>query len=871
MIFISYSTKDKEIAEDLCTRLEAAGVECWIAPRNIQAGEDWSAAIPPAIDACKAMVLVLSSNANASRQIAHEVHLAHNIGASIVPFRVEDVRPEGALRYLLSGIHYINAFGDSRERVDELVSLFLGPDAEQEEAPALQRPFQSRAPRTNLPLQLTTFVGREDDLERLRAVASQKRLLTLVGTGGVGKTRLALALAGESLDRYEHGVWFVDLSPIADGDAVASAVAASLSVRTSPGQTVTEALAEAVRDRRMLVLFDGCERVREAAADVVEALLRAGPNVRVLATSRQALGVEGEFVAHVEPLSETGALALFAERAHAASNNFAATPENAETLARICRRLDGIPLALELAAAKMRAIGPRQLDERLDARFRILAQSGRGRLARQQTLRATIDWSFDLLGQPERVLFGRLAIFAGGCTLQAATEVCADEELFDELELLDAISSLVDKSLLVVESFGDDQRYRMLNSIREYGLERLAESGGLETTAGRYASYYAGFVRSLRPLVAALEDAQWRRLVVSELENVRATIERTIFERREPAVGLALLADLEWPELIATPQEALRWYESAADLAEAMPDALTHARILRHRVLLEWLVGRSIVELEQTALRALDVARTANDADEIARALANLGACYRSAARFEEADRAFTEAYENPALLSRITSNAVLRLWAVTDLQRSDVALARQRFSQLVAAERPGSEAHASALLNFGELEFASGNVAAAREAARLASQTYARLNSVYLVLLLSNLGAYAIAEDDLDDARVHLREALVLQRTSRSGWLGSVLEHHALLACLLGYHERAVVLVGFTDAHYRIQGEVRQHTERHGYERLMRLLSEAYAAEELARQMSAGAGMTQEQALDYAAAIHELVDKAATLPPKGE
>ncbi len=873
-VFISYSSKDAPVAHELCARLEESGVPCWIAPRDITAGQDWSAAIPPAVDACKAMVLVLSSHANASRQIAHEAHLAHNAGATIVPFRIERVKPEGALRYLLSGIHYVNAFEEREPGIAELAALLRGleeghrpppllPDRGAEHGVAPQR-----APRSNLPLQLTSFLGRDAEIARLRSEAGDARLLTLVGTGGVGKTRLALALADSMLDRCDDGAWFVDLALIEGGDAVASAAAAALAVRPAPGQSAADALTESVGDRRMLVVFDGCDRVRDAAGDLIEAILRTCPNARVVSTSRQALGVEGEIAFNVEPLDLDGAVALFAERARAVSGTFAVGAENAETIARICRRLDGIPLAIELAAAKMRVIGPKQLDEKLDERFRILATTGRGRLPRQQTLRATIDWSFDLLDGLERSLFRRMAVFAGSCTLRAAVEICSDEA--DEWAVLETLSSLVDKSLVVVESFGDDQRYRMLNSIREYGLERLTEAGETAAIEERHARFYAAFVRDLTPLVHALDDAAWSRRVALEIDNLRQAVEWALLSEHAPAAGIALLADLEWPELVATPQEALRWYESAAERAAAMPDAIAHARILRHCVVLANLVGAAPAQLEAVAQRAVEAARGSGDANELARALATLGAAYRTAGRFDEACDALARAYETPELLTALTKNAVLRLWAVTDLQRGEVELARSRFSEVARLERPGSEAHASALLNLGELEFASGNVASAREAALAAKETYARLHSVHLVLLLANLAAYAIAENDLEGAREHLREALQIVRRSGSGSGIAVLEHHAHLAALLGDRERAVVLVGYTDAHYVARGEIRQRTERWGHARLMALLAETYAEEERERRMSEGARLTPEQAITWAAAIHETTSDSAAMPPKG-
>jgi tetratricopeptide (TPR) repeat protein len=359
-------------------------------------------------------------------------------------------------------------------------------------------------------------------------------------------------------------------------------------------------------------------------------------------------------------------------------------------------------------------------------------------------------------------------------------------------------------------------------------------------------------------LAEDLEDEEWRRVCRVELDNLRTAIDWTLTQRHDTVRGIALLADLEWPEILTTPQEALRWYERAACASDASADAIAHSRILRHCVLLEWLTGTDPAQRLATAQRAVEIAREANDPNEIARALANLGACYRSAGDFDRAEAAFVEAYANPQSLTRLTKNSVLRLWAVTDLQRGNIEPARQRFLEVVRSERLGSESHASALLNLGELQYATGDVEAARDAARRARETYASLESSYLVLVSANLGAYAMAADDLPEAREHLREALELLRGAGSAWVTTVLEHHALLAALHDRHEPAATLYGFTDAQYRARGEVRQHTEQRGFERLIVLLRDAYNAEELERLTNAGAELSEEEALDAAATIYE-------------
>lgn len=719
----------------------------------------------------------------------------------------------------------------------------------------------------NLPPKLTSFVGREREVAEIAALLREHRLVTLTGAGGIGKTRCATQVGADLLEASDDGVWIVELAPVLDPTLVESTVTRTLGVQTSGARPVLETLLEYLKQRRLLLILDNCEHLNAAASNCAAAILRACPNVRILATSREALHIAGEHVYRMPSLARPEAVALFVDRARAADSTFALDDSNAQHVEEICLRLDGIPLAIELAAARTNALSPAAIAQRLGQRFRMLTSGDRSALPRHKALRATIDWSYDLLDERARTVFRRLAVFAGGWTLEAAVKVCADDAI-DEWSVVEDLSSLVDKSLVISDASGDERRYSMLSSIREYGLERLAESGEADAIARKHARLYVSFVHELQPLVADLEDAQWRSRFSAELDNARAVIERTIFERRDPELGFSLLAELEWPELVTTPQEAMRWYESASALAQTASDPLVRSRLLRHCVHLQYLLGAPLTEHEATAMRALEAARATNDPDEIARALANVGACYRTGARFEEADRMLSEAFNTPHLLSRVTKNAVLRTWAVTDLQRGSIDAARQRFTEVAHLERPGSESHASALLNLGELEFALGHVEAAREAARAAKETYARLNSAYMVLLLSNLAGYALEAGDLEDARKHLREALTLLGTFGHGWLSAVLEHNALLGVLVGNHERAVLLVGFTEERYAATGKVREVTERRAHDRLTELLAQAYAAEELARRLREGAMLDEEQALAHAAAILELTP---TLTPSKE
>jgi predicted ATPase/DNA-binding XRE family transcriptional regulator len=382
---------------------------------------------------------------------------------------------------------------------------------------------------SELPAALSSFVGRHREMVELQRLLGSTRLLTLTGPGGVGKTRLALELARVAEERTP--AVFVDLAPLNDPTLVVSAVAASVSVREQPGRSLQDTLAASLRQRQLLLLLDNCEHLVQPCADIAAALLRACPDLTILATSREPLGITGETAwpvfplglperdAAPEQLAEVEGVRLFLERARSVLPSFALTHRNAPAVAEVCRRLDGLPLAIELAAARVRTLGVEQMAARLDDRFRLLRDGSRTAPVRHQTLRAAIEWSHGLLSEPERRLFARLAVFAGGWDLEAAEAVCAGKDL-DARAVLDLLARLVDQSLVVVADTADYRRYRLLETIREYAWERLRESDEEHALRGQHLAFYTRFAEDNR-LVDTPDEL--RRLNI-ELDNFRAAL-----------------------------------------------------------------------------------------------------------------------------------------------------------------------------------------------------------------------------------------------------------------------------------------------------------------------------------------------------------
>jgi predicted ATPase/class 3 adenylate cyclase len=435
----------------------------------------------------------------------------------------------------------------------------------------------------NLPRQLTSFVGREAEMAQVRALLENTHLLTLTGMGGCGKTRLSLQVAVEVLDEYPDGAWLVELARVTDPAQVPRAVASLVGVRDEAHQPLLSTLVEALRERRMLLILDNCEHLIRAVAELAETLLRGSTQVRVLATSREPLGIPGETTWQVPPLSvpdprrfgtegnngvtedlasvlgQFEAVRLFIDRAVLSQPQFAVTNENAPAVAQICHRLDGIPLAIELAAARVKVLSPEQIAARLDDRFRLLTGGSRTALPRQQTLRALIDWSYDLLSTPERALLRRLAPFAGGWTLDAAEMVCVDlpgangqpdQCLLDAYEVLDLMTQLVDKSLIGVQrgvekDGGGETRYRLLETVRQYALDRLAESGEVQAVHARYSEYFTTLAERAKPELHGSNQDAWLERLETEHDNIRAALNWSL-DGGDPVLSVRLCAALWW-------------------------------------------------------------------------------------------------------------------------------------------------------------------------------------------------------------------------------------------------------------------------------------------------------------------------------------
>jgi predicted ATPase/DNA-binding SARP family transcriptional activator len=638
------------------------------------------------------------------------------------------------------------------ERIFQVVAAELG-----QEFPPLDT-LDARP--TNLPTQPTALVGRERELgeARERLLREDIRLLTFTGPGGTGKTRLALQVAAEVVEQFPAGTFFVGLAPIADPELVVPAIARALSVRESAGRSVAETLEDYLRERKLLLLIDNFEHVVTGAPAVAD-LLAAAPWLKVLATSREPLHLAGERVYAVPPLdlppdvsvdalAANEAVALFVERAQAIRPDFELRETNALAVAEICRRLDGLPLAIELAAARIVLFPPAALLARLDARLKLLTAGARDQPPRHQTLRAALDWSHDLLSEQRKALFARLAVFAGGWTLEAAEAICDGD-----LDVVDGLASLLDKSLVHLEGTEEEPRFAMLETIREYGLERLDESGEAADVRRRHAEHFLAFAQTARGYARGPDEFEWLERTQLELDNIRAALGWAI-ESSDGELGLALAEALEpfWYRRVQL-REGLSWLEPLLELAPDAPPALRGAALA--------VAGRLASELG-SADRArpwyeesLPLVRAAGDRVQEAWALHGLGVVAalegdRTRARglLEQSFELFLELGQHAPAAGRLTYLAQLAQ------QEGDLPAARSYVERSVVEYGAAGDADgvAGSTLGLGDLALDEADWPRARDYYRAALAHGAREPQTRMYLL-GGLAAVAAAAGRRADA----------------------------------------------------------------------------------------------------------------------
>jgi predicted ATPase/class 3 adenylate cyclase len=634
----------------------------------------------------------------------------------------------------------------------------------------------------NLPEQLTTFIGRETEVAEIKHLLSRTRLLTLSGSGGSGKSRLALQSAAEVVDRYTNGVWFVDVATVLDPDLLPSTVAATLRLREQAGHTMFETLAGFLRDKRLLLILDNCEQIVNACAGLTERLLQSCPDLQILATSREGLGIGGELTWRVPSLSipsnhdvnsfeKTAAspsVRLFLDRAVSVVPTFKLTQKNAPAIVKVCQRLDGIPLAIELAAARVKTISPEEIALRLGDRFRLLTGGSRTALPRHQTLRAAIDWSYHLLGGLEGILFRRLSLFCGSFSIEAAEAVCEDAEL-PAGDILDSISRLVDKSLLIPEQAEGTGRYRMLETIREYAFERLTESDEVAGTQSRFMSFFLRMGLQAEPELSGPAQGEWLERLDAENENLRAALAWSVQEA-DLAVGqfrLALALSRFW--LVRGHwEEGLTCLLRVIGSSVALPLAAERSTAFNRCGYLATSLGRYEDALKHYE-QSLEIRRKLGDERGIAATLNNLGMAHEYQRNYEKARPLFEEAL---GLFRKLGQDGAVAtcLHNLAGVQGADgdypeaegnAGEALQIFRKI--GDQVGV---AAALRVLGNLSRSRGDVHHAQSFFEESLGLYRRLGEkVGIVECLQSVGELMITKQNYEGARALYEESLNLAR----------------------------------------------------------------------------------------------------------
>lgn len=730
----------------------------------------------------------------------------------------------------------------------------------------------NRAPH-NLPSQLTPLVGREQALAEIRPLLERDRLVTLVGPGGMGKTRLAIQTGAELQESFPDGVWLAEFAAVSDADLLPNVIAKLFGIATDGNAPPLPAVLLALQRRKTLIILDNCEHLTEAVADLAGTLLSRCPEVRMLATSRERLGLMGESLFRVESLTvppkdepldpsaadRWAAISLFTSRAQAVDRSFVLDDTTVGPTAEICRRLDGIPLALELAAARLSVMSVSEVAKGLSARFRASSREGRGLPARHRTLQATMDWSYGLLSPEEQRAFRRAGVFAGSWTLDAAAQVIGDP-VGGSWQVLDLVGALVDKSLIVAEKAGQERHFHLLETMRAYAFDRLEAAGEVVEAQTRHAQYYLGQMNRAEAAWNDTPTIDWLAAIEPQFDNIRVALDASLNGRIDRSLGyeLAATTPLLWTEA-ALQHEGRRWLD-LVEIPDYAPPRL-RARLYLARARLT--PYRDYDQKVPLAEQAVALFRQTDDRVGLADALTVAGNAIERVADRETAQRYLDEAY---ALLAAAGAGAdKLRGRCANSLGHqklfsNDVPAAKALYAEALRLGRGTGDATGimSGLCNLAETEFALGEHVRAIEQCRAYIELCRAERRIHrLANGLANLAAYLLTIDDPIEARTAAREALIRAQETQSRFLVAIsIEHLAVAGAVLGERALSARLVGFSDAHYRKGGTRREPTEQSGYDRLMVLLGERFTPDEIARLMAEGESLDERSAIDEALGI---------------
>ncbi len=736
--------------------------------------------------------------------------------------------------------------------------------------------------RTNLPLHLPPLLGREDDLRRVKALVREHPLVTLVGAGGIGKTRLALAVAHDLSELYSDGVWIVELAPVSDLSLALVAVAQTLNVNLAGNLSPQDVLTEALRDQTLLLMLDNCEHLIEPVASLADALLRSAPGVSLLTTSQEPLKLAKEHQYRLGTLAvptdnddadaaaSYGAIALFVDRAQASDPRFALTPENSPAVIDICRHLDGIALAIELAAARVTLLGVKGVRDKLSERFRLLSAGSRLALRRHQTLHAALEWSHSLLSVPEQTVFRRLGVFAGGFTLQAAQELATDDQVLDEWSVLDHLGALVDKSLVVAEA-GETPRYQLLETTRAYALEQLARAGETQTIVKRHALVVRGIFERAEAERFGEQgslsmDAFLQRLR-PELDNLRAALGWAMDEDGDAATAIGLAAaSAEALSTLGLAPEGLR---PLVTLQQRVDDSTAPLVAARFWHVLGYL-GRDGRVARQAVLdayaKAERIYRECNSPRRLYRTLLQRAWALALGNRVAKAEQLLPEirGLEEPVWpgwLLGFRLNLQSLLFHLLGQHADALAMHREWQSLLPDTGEERSRfvsmvGQCNALNCMGQFAKAATLARSVIERCRLH-----RLESNSMGFALGQLIAALTALDLLDEARAALREAVPHWR--RDGVVLLFCEHSALLVAKLGRHTDAARLAGAKDAWHQRAGVTPQPNDTRSRADLVRWFAESHiSGEDIERWMLEGSRFGVDEVL-------ALLTENATFAPR--